>query len=62
MPLPARNRALHHLAHEDTLSDDVRHQLTEVVNGFVGRCDEAAARKGIEWMRGYRANGQTPRF
>jgi hypothetical protein len=63
VPLPARNRALHYLAHEDRLSDDLRRQLTEVVNGYVGRCNEAAARAGIEWMRErYRAVGQTPRF
>jgi hypothetical protein len=63
VPVAARNRALHYLAHEDRLSDDLRHQLTEVVNGYIDRCDEDAARAGIEWMRGrYRANGQAPRF
>jgi hypothetical protein len=37
--------------------------LTEVVNGYIGRCDEDAARAGVEWMRGrYRAVGETPRF
>ena len=64
VPLPARNRALDYLAHRrHTLSDDLRYQLTEVVNGYIGRCDEDAARAGIEWMRErYRAAGQTPRF
>jgi hypothetical protein len=61
-PCP-RNRALHYLAHEHRLSDDLRHQLTEVVNCYLGRCDETAARAGIEWMRErYREVGQTPRF
>ena len=50
VPLWARNRALHYLANE-RLSANLRHQLTEVVNGYVGRCDEDAARAGIEWMR-----------
>ena len=37
--------------------------LIEVVNGYIGRCDEDAARAGIEWMRErYREAGQTPRF
>jgi hypothetical protein len=37
--------------------------LTEVVNCYLGRCDETAARAGIEWMRErYREVGQTPRF
>ena len=63
VPLPARNRALHYLAGDYKLSADLRHQLTEVVNGYVGRCDEDAARAGIEWMRErYREAGQTPRF
>jgi hypothetical protein len=63
VPLPARNRALHYLAHEHRLSDDLRHQLTEVVNGYVGRCEEDAARAGIEWMHDrYRAAGEKPRF
>ncbi len=62
--LPARNRALHYLANGYKLSADVRRQLIEVVNGYIGcLCDEAAARKGIEWMRErYRAGGQTPLF
>ena len=62
-PLAARNRALHYLAHESKLSDDIREQLTQVVHGYVGSCDPVAARKGIEWMRRrYRDLGQTPRF
>jgi hypothetical protein len=63
VPLSARNRALHYLAHEHRLSDDLRHQLTELVNCYLGRCDETAARAGIEWMRErYREVRQTPRF
>ena len=47
VPLPARNRALDYLANRrHTLSDDLRYQLTEVVNSYVGRCDEDAARAG----------------
>jgi hypothetical protein len=42
----ARNRALHYLSQEHTLSHGLRHQLTEVVNGYVGRCGEDAARGG----------------
>ena len=61
--LPARNRALHYLANGYKLSADVRRQLIEVVNGYIGLCDEDAARAGIEWMRErYREVGQTPRF
>jgi hypothetical protein len=34
-----------------------------VVEGYISRCDEDAARKGMEWMRErYRAVGETPRF
>jgi hypothetical protein len=63
VPLPARNRALHYLAENYRLTDKLRHQLTEVVNGYISRCDEDAARAGIEWMRErYREAGQTPRF
>jgi hypothetical protein len=51
------------LANRRRLSDDVRYQLTQVVEGYTGRCDEDAAQVGIEWMRQqYRAAGQTPRF
>jgi hypothetical protein len=63
VPLAARNRALHYIAHESQLSDEVREQLTQVVHGYVGPCDAVAARSGIEWMRErYRAVGQVPRF
>ena len=63
VPLAARNRALHYLAHETKLSEEVREQLAQVVHGYVGPCDPVAARKGIEWMRArYRAVGQVPRF
>jgi hypothetical protein len=61
----ARNRALDYLAnaYKHRLSDDLRYQLTQVVEGYMGRCDEDAAQAGIEWMRQqYRAAGQTPRF
>ena len=63
-PLAARSRALHYLTNNNyKLSADVRHQLIEVVNGYIGLCDEATARAGIEWMRErYREAGQTPRF
>jgi hypothetical protein len=58
IPLWARNRALHYLANEK-LSDDLRHRLTQVVHGYIGRCDEDAARAGIDWMRErYRAGGR----
>jgi hypothetical protein len=62
--LAARSRALHYLTNNNyKLSADVRHQLIEVANGYIGLCDEAASRKGIEWMRErYREAGQTPRF
>jgi hypothetical protein len=63
VPLAARNRALDYLAKNYRLSDDLRYQLTEVVEGYTGRCDEDAARAGIEWMREqYRAAGQAPGF
>ena len=60
----ARNRALDYLANRrHQLSDELRYQLTQVVEGYIGRCDEDAARAGIEWMRErYREAGQTPRF
>jgi hypothetical protein len=51
IPLWARNRALHYLAGSYRLSDDIRHQLTQVVHGYTGRCNEDAARRGMEWMR-----------
>jgi hypothetical protein len=63
VPVYARNHALHYLAGSYKLSDDLRHQLTQVVHGYTGRCDEDAARKGMEWMRArYRELGQTPTF
>jgi len=36
----------HVAAEEDRLSHNLHRQLTEVVNGYVGRCDEDAARAG----------------
>jgi hypothetical protein len=51
VPLWARNRALHCLAGSYKLSDELRHQLTQVVHGYTGLCEEGAARKGMEWMR-----------
>jgi hypothetical protein len=64
VPLAARNRALDYLGNRrHTLSEDLRYQLTEVVNGYIGRCDEDAARAGMDWMRQRdRELGQTPRF
>jgi hypothetical protein len=60
----ARNRALDYPANRrQQLSDELRYQLTQVVEGYIGRCDEDAAQAGIEWMRErYREAGQTPRF
>ena len=51
VPFWARNRALHYLACSYELSDELRHQLTQVVYGYAGRCDEEAARAGIKWLR-----------
>jgi len=63
VPLPARNRALHYLAHESKPSDEVRRRLTEVVHCYVGPCEANEARKGMEWMRErYRAVGRGARF
>jgi hypothetical protein len=62
VPLWARNRALHHLANEK-LSDQLRYRLTQVVDGYIGPCDEDAARAGMDWMRRQdRTAGKTPRF
>ncbi len=61
----ARDRALHYLARrpEYRLTDALRNQLTEVVLGYTGRCDEGAARAGIEWLREQeRRKGRTPMF
>ena len=45
------------------LSPVVRKQLTEVLFGYIGLCDEEAARLGIEWMRDrYSARGEAPRL
>ena len=58
----AHDLALPYLACRD-VSPTIRKQLREVVEGYTGRCDEAAARAGIEWMRDkYRARGAPPRF
>ena len=61
----AHNQALHFLARarEHGLVDAERRQLIEVVNGYTDRCDEAAARVGIEWMREQaRHKGERVRF
>jgi hypothetical protein len=60
----AHDAALHYLARlEDYgFTDEVRDQLTQVVHGYTGRCDEAAARAGIEWMRRDRREGKAARF
>jgi hypothetical protein len=49
---PGHDQALHYLARwrEYELSPAIRNQLTEVVLG-TGRCDEEAARRGMEWVR-----------
>ena len=49
----AHNRALHYLARrqEYRLPDSLQEELTEVVEGYTGRCDEEAARRGLDWMR-----------
>ena len=60
----AHDLALPYLAcrEEFNLSPTIRKQLREVVEGYTGRCDEEAARAGIEWMRDKsRARGETPR-
>ena len=61
----AHDCALHYLARrqEYRLSDLVHRHLTEVVHGYTGRCDEDAARRGIEWLRNEeRAKGRVPAF
>jgi hypothetical protein len=63
VPLAARNRAWDYLAKNYRLTDELRYQLTEGVNGHIGRCDEDAARAGMDWMRQRdRELGRTPRF
>jgi hypothetical protein len=58
----AHNRALHYLAN-DGLMEDERSQLSEVVLGYIGRCDEEQARAGLDWMRDrYRRRGEVPPF
>jgi len=42
VPLAARNCALDYLARNYRLTDELRYQLTEVVNSYIGRCDEDA--------------------
>jgi hypothetical protein len=34
-----------------SLSDELRHQFTQVVFGYACSCDEEAARAGIKWLR-----------
>jgi hypothetical protein len=54
------DRALHYLANHP-ISDEVRAQLTEIVLGYITRCDEAQERKGLEWLRErYRVRGERP--
>jgi len=63
IPFWARNRAMLYLANDDRLSTTVRYQLIQVVHGYIGDCDEDAARAGIEWMRAKaRTRGEEPRF
>jgi hypothetical protein len=59
------NQALHYLARQRDygLTDAIRNQLTQVVEGYTGRCEEDAARQSIEWMRLQdRIQGRSPRF
>jgi hypothetical protein len=61
----ARDRALHYLARRQQyrFPEIIGNELTEVVLGYTGRCDETAARAGIEWMREReRRQGRTPAF
>jgi hypothetical protein len=61
----AHDAARHFLAQPKKygLTDAVRKDLIEVVEGRTGGCDETAARRGMEWMREhYRRKGETPRF
>ena len=47
-PLPARTRALDYLANRRRdLSDELRYQLTQVLEGYIGRFDEGAARADV---------------
>lgn len=61
----AHDAALHFLARPKKygLTDAIRKNLAEVLEGYAGRCDETAARRGMEWMREhYRWKGETPQF
>ena len=57
-----RDRALHFLAHaeEYKLHREPVRRSTEVVKGFAGRCDEARAHVGIEWIRACCRNTRRP--
>jgi hypothetical protein len=57
-----RDRALHFLAHskEYKLHREPVRQSTEVVKGSAGRCDGAAARVGVEWIREHYRNTRRP--
>jgi hypothetical protein len=61
IPLWARNRAALYLANDDRLSAALRYQLAQVVYGYIGSCDEDAARKGMECEQD-RDLGRTPTF
>ena len=59
------NQALHYLARQKQygFNDAIRDQLQQVVEGFLGPCNEKAARAGIAWMREQaRERGETPNF
>jgi hypothetical protein len=43
VPPAARNGALHDLAHETKLSEEVPEQLAQVVHGYVGPCVDGTA-------------------
>jgi len=48
----AHDEALHYLMHSvESLADVERYQLTQVIRGYTGRCNQAAARRGIAWLR-----------
>jgi hypothetical protein len=62
---PAHDQALHYLARAGEYRLDVmeRYQLEQVAHGYAGRCNEAAARAGLEWMREQaRRRGERVRF
>ena len=65
IPLWAHDEALHYLARarQYSLDEEECAQLVQVVLGHVGRCDEAKARAGLEWMRNMaRRKGERLRF